>query len=207
MLQGIGLQLRMVLDSVLFLIFLGVYASSRPQWDDITKGTESLQQVVDVSMVRDLLQPYVEAEVTKTLFRWRLLNLRGPMSAFIPGRLITDNVLLAFEMNHFLSTKEKGGQGWMALKLDVSKAYDKGRKINFSKSSVVFSKNTKKESCFGTIRRENRLACYLGLPSGVARSKRDFFATIRDKVCARILGWNAKLLSQDGHEVLIKSII
>ncbi|KAL0376653.1 UNVERIFIED_CONTAM: LINE-1 retrotransposable element O protein [Sesamum calycinum] len=46
-------------------------------------------------------------------------------SAFVPGRLITDNVLLAFELNHFLNTKTKGGQGYMVLKLDVSKAYDK----------------------------------------------------------------------------------
>ncbi|KAL0434849.1 UNVERIFIED_CONTAM: hypothetical protein Sradi_0192800 [Sesamum radiatum] len=46
-------------------------------------------------------------------------------SAFVPGRLIYDNILLAFEINHFLNTKTQGEQGWMALKLDVSKAYDK----------------------------------------------------------------------------------
>ncbi|KAL0312168.1 UNVERIFIED_CONTAM: hypothetical protein Sradi_5616100 [Sesamum radiatum] len=46
-------------------------------------------------------------------------------SAFVPDRLISDNILLAFELNHFMNTKSKGGQGWMALKLDVSKAYDK----------------------------------------------------------------------------------
>ncbi|KAL0403892.1 UNVERIFIED_CONTAM: hypothetical protein Sradi_2030000 [Sesamum radiatum] len=47
-------------------------------------------------------------------------------SAFVPGRLITDNILIAFEANHFLNTKTSGRQGFMALKLDVSKAYNKG---------------------------------------------------------------------------------
>ncbi|KAL0357406.1 UNVERIFIED_CONTAM: Retrovirus-related Pol polyprotein from type-1 retrotransposable element R2 [Sesamum calycinum] len=46
-------------------------------------------------------------------------------SAFVPHRLITDNILLAFELNHFLNTKTTGKQGYMAMKLDVSKAYDK----------------------------------------------------------------------------------
>ncbi|KAL0356431.1 UNVERIFIED_CONTAM: hypothetical protein Sradi_4090000 [Sesamum radiatum] len=46
-------------------------------------------------------------------------------SAFVPGQLISDNILLAFELNHFLNSKTRGEQGWMALKLDVSKAYDK----------------------------------------------------------------------------------
>ncbi|KAL0458086.1 UNVERIFIED_CONTAM: putative aspartic proteinase GIP2 [Sesamum latifolium] len=46
-------------------------------------------------------------------------------SAFIPGRLITDNVLIAFEINHFLKNKSWGKLGHMALKLDISKAYDK----------------------------------------------------------------------------------
>ncbi|KAL0428301.1 UNVERIFIED_CONTAM: putative mitochondrial protein [Sesamum latifolium] len=219
-------------------------------------------------------------------------------SAFVPGHLITDNILLAFELNHFLSTRTGGGQGWMVLKLDISKAYDKvewsfleqfgslvperglhqgdplspylfllytesfnsllrsveqrgwikgvsiyrnalsishflfaddtlifcrasigstravqgvlevyrlasGHKINLSKSSIVFSRNAKEDLCTLImaeldIRRENKLACYLGLSSRVFRSKRDLFATIRDRIWARISGWNVKLLSQTG---------
>ncbi|KAL0295205.1 UNVERIFIED_CONTAM: LINE-1 retrotransposable element O protein [Sesamum radiatum] len=192
-------------------------------------------------------------------------------STFVSGRFITDNILLAFELNNFLSTSDRG---WMALKLDVNKACDKvewsfleqlverdgrlqgvsicrsapsishllfaddtlifcraslvhsrtvrevfevyrlalGQEINFSKSSVAFSRNTKEDVCCNimadlSIRRENKMELYLGLPSRVARSKRELFATIREKVWSRISGWNEKILSQVGREVLIKFVV
>ena len=46
-------------------------------------------------------------------------------SAFVHRRLITDNVLVAFETMHHISQKKKGGVGEMAVKLDMSKAYDR----------------------------------------------------------------------------------
>ena len=46
-------------------------------------------------------------------------------SAFIPGRLITNNILVAFEALHMMNERLKGNEGFMALKLDISKAYDR----------------------------------------------------------------------------------
>jgi hypothetical protein len=46
-------------------------------------------------------------------------------NAFIPGRLITENVLVAFETLHTMDTRLKGKERFMALELDMSKAYDR----------------------------------------------------------------------------------
>ncbi|XP_019188355.1 PREDICTED: uncharacterized protein LOC109182660 [Ipomoea nil] len=45
-------------------------------------------------------------------------------SAFIPDRLITNNILIAAEVDHYLNRKQYGMVGWGALKLDMAKTYD-----------------------------------------------------------------------------------
>uniref|UniRef100_A0A803Q9L8 Reverse transcriptase domain-containing protein n=1 Tax=Cannabis sativa TaxID=3483 RepID=A0A803Q9L8_CANSA len=60
----------------------------------------------------------------------RMKHLMGSIisenqSAFIPGCLITDNIMISFEVLHYLKRRQQGKEGVMALKLDLSKAFDR----------------------------------------------------------------------------------
>lgn len=67
--------------------------------------------------------------VAKTLAN-RLKKVVGDVlgeakSAFVEGQLITDNVVIAAEVYHFLKRKSRGKFGTAALKIDMSKAFDR----------------------------------------------------------------------------------
>lgn len=67
--------------------------------------------------------------VTKALAN-RLKNILDKIiseaqSAFTPGRLISDNVIVGHECLHAMKSTKGGRQGWAASKLDISKAYDR----------------------------------------------------------------------------------
>jgi len=56
-----------------------------------------------------------------------LSDLISPaQSSFVPGRQITDNILIMQEVLHSMR-RRSGTKGWMAIKIDLEKAYDRLR--------------------------------------------------------------------------------
>ncbi|GMQ06217.1 hypothetical protein CsSME_00050882 [Camellia sinensis var. sinensis] len=53
--------------------------------------------------------------------------ISSSQNAFVPGRIITDNILLAHEMFHLIKTRKKEHKSVFAVKLDMNKAYDRVR--------------------------------------------------------------------------------
>lgn len=56
-------------------------------------------------------------------------HLSGPISenqaAFIPGRIISDNIIIAHEVFHSLKVRKRQATSYMAVKTDITKVYDR----------------------------------------------------------------------------------
>ena len=86
-----------------------------------------------------------------------------------------------------------------------------GQPINRAKTTLFFSKSTPgnmqnliKDMLGVTVIQYYEK--YLGLPSLVGKNKKESFTHIKQQIWKKLQGWEAKLLSQVGREVLIKAV-
>ncbi|MBA0575583.1 hypothetical protein Golob_023901, partial [Gossypium lobatum] len=110
----------------------------------------------------------------------------------------------------FAEATERGARSLKHILKDYE--VSSGQCVNFDKSSVFFSTNTKDGerevvSQILGVRRANDLERYLGLPSMVGKRKRLSFQILKDRLKQKIDNWSIRFLFQGGKEVFIKAVL
>jgi hypothetical protein len=99
-------------------------------------NTTSIVLILKVSNPRKLSEylPISLCNVVYKIVSKCLVNRMRPLldniislaqSDFVPGRMITDNALLAFECIHHIKQEKDPTKSFCAYKIDLSKAYDR----------------------------------------------------------------------------------
>lgn len=85
---------------------------------------ESIKEIRPISLYN------VIYKIISKILVWRLKEILSDIvtenqAAFVPGRHISDNTILAHEAFHSQKVRERVSQNYMAVKTDISKAYDR----------------------------------------------------------------------------------
>ncbi|OMO52105.1 reverse transcriptase [Corchorus capsularis] len=97
--------------------------------EDVEEVLDSVERVITPEMNEALSKQVSRDEIEEAVFSL------GALKA--PGRLIQDNIIISHEAFHALNNRRTGRRGFMALKLDLSKAYDR---VNWSFLKLLLDK-------------------------------------------------------------------
>jgi hypothetical protein len=119
-------------DDLVHEVLSAVNSMSIPDgWNDTTIVLVPKIKVPEkVTQLRPISLRNVVYKVISKMFTSRLKGLLPEIisptqSAFVPGRLITDNILVAYECFHAIKKRRQGKRGFCVVKLDMHKAYDR----------------------------------------------------------------------------------
>ncbi|PKI48791.1 hypothetical protein CRG98_030833 [Punica granatum] len=118
-------------------------------------------------------------------------------SSFISGRHIYDNVIVARELIHFMK-RMKRKKGFMALKIDLEKAYDR---LSWDFLNATLSLAGILEGLIRIIKD------YDSSPVMQKRVRKSHFQNVVAWIRNQLNGWSASSLSMASQTTLIKSII
>jgi len=115
-----------VVSIVLNALNLGmVHESLNSTFISLIPKVKNLKRVSEFRSTSNVFYKLIAKVVVNHLKKNLSHVIVDSQSAFLSGRLITNNVLVAFETLHYLKRKTQGQLSFMALKLDMSKAYDR----------------------------------------------------------------------------------
>nr|XP_027065280.1 uncharacterized protein LOC113691366 [Coffea arabica] len=97
---------------------------------DLNEVLHGIPHTITDELNRNLLKPVLEEEIKSVIFSMNPEKAPGIDDSYISKAIqthkqILDNIMVSHEYMHYLKNKKQGKDGFMAVKLDMSKAYDR----------------------------------------------------------------------------------
>uniref|UniRef100_A0A2N9IJ26 Reverse transcriptase zinc-binding domain-containing protein n=1 Tax=Fagus sylvatica TaxID=28930 RepID=A0A2N9IJ26_FAGSY len=158
--DGVWRSSEAEIEQLLVSYYSDLFTTSSP--GDFEEVIDGVKKVVTGEMNDMLVAEFTASEIELALKQMAPLKAPSP-----DGRLISDNILIAFETLHHMQHMKGGRQGYMALKLDMSKA------ANLSDCHAIQEVLSKYERASGQQINHGKLLSFLVLPQ-VQRLGRKF---------------------------------